>query len=405
MDLSYTASDEVFRSQLRSWLGAEVPKHGAAPPPGEWKEVRAYDTAWQRKLFDAGFAGLGWPRAYGGAEAALSEQLIYFEEIARAGAPYIGANFIGVMHGGPTLIAEGSEEQKAFHLPAILKGEEVWCQGFSEPEAGSDLASLRTSARREGDEYVINGHKIWSTRAHIADYCELLVRTGPDPHSASSPSPSPKLKKHAGITWLILPMDQPGVDVRPIETLEGESHFCEVFLDDARVPVANRVGEENDGWRVANVTLRFERGTSFAPHIIALRDQIRRLVALMRKDRFSWEDPLLRQRIGRLEGDVEGLWRLTQMCVSEAAKTGVPSLLGSAVKLGYSELYQEIGELGIELLGRDALSGEDLPGRPVAEMLHDYLWSIQFTISGGTSQVQRNIIAERILGLPKEPRG
>ncbi len=200
-------------------------------------------------------------------------------------------------------------------------------------------------------------------------------------------------------------MDQPGVDVRPIETLEGESDFCEVFLDDARVPVANRVGEENDGWRVANVTLRFERGTSFAPHIIALRDQIRRLVALMRKDRFSWEDPLLRQRIGRREGDVEGLWRLTQMCVSEAAKTGVPSLLGSAVKLGYSELYQEIGELGIELLGRDALSGEDLPGRPVAEMLHDYLWSIQFTISGGTSQVQRNIIAERILGLPKEPRG
>jgi alkylation response protein AidB-like acyl-CoA dehydrogenase len=395
MDLSYTPSDEAYRARLRSWLEVEVPKHGPAPSPGEWKEVREYDTAWQRKLFDAGYAGLGWPKAYGGAEAALSEQLIYFEEIARAAAPYIGANFIGVMHGGPTLIAEGSEEQKAIYLPAILKGEHVWCQGFSEPEAGSDLASLRTAAVREGDEYIVNGHKIWSTRAHIADYCELLVRTDPDPDS----------KKHAGITWLILPMDQPGVDVRPIETLEGESHFCEVYLDNARVPVANRVGQENDGWRVANVTLRFERGTSFAPHIIALRDQIRRLAVLMRNNRFSWEDSALRQRVGRLEANVEALWRLTQMCVSEAAKTGVPSLLGSVVKLRYSELYQDIGELGMGILGRDALSLSDLPGRPVAAMLHDYLWSIQFTISGGTSQVQRNIIAERILGLPKEPRG
>ncbi|MAG29941.1 MAG: acyl-CoA dehydrogenase [Deltaproteobacteria bacterium] len=392
MDLAYTESDEAFRDRLRAWLEREVPGHGPAPPAGEWERVREYDTTWQRKLFDAGYAGLGWPKAYGGAEAALAEQLIYYEEIARAGAPYIGANFIGVMHGGPTLIAEGSEEQKTCYLPAILKGEDVWCQGFSEPAAGSDLASLRTAAVRRGDEYVVNGHKIWSTRAHIADYCELLVRT--DPAS----------KKHAGISWLILPMDQPGVDVRPIETLEGESHFCEVYLDDARVPVENLVGEENDGWRVANVTLRFERGTSFAPHIIALRDQIRRLVTLVRNDGTRWEDRIIRNRVGKLEAHVEALWRLTQMCVSEAATTGVPSLVGSAVKLRYSELYQEIGELGMEMLGRDALSLGDVPGRPIADMLHDYLWSIQFTISGGTSQVQRNIIAERILGLPKEPR-
>jgi len=164
------------------------------------------------------------------------------------------------------------------------------------------------------------------------------------------------------------------------------------------------VGDENDGWRVANVTLRFERGTSFAPHIIALRDQIKRLVGLLREGGTNWQDRSVRDRVGRLEANVEALWRLTQMCVSEAARTGVPSLLGSAVKLRYSELYQEIGELGMEVLGRDALSLEDVSGRPVAEMLHDYLWSIQFTISGGTSQIQRNIIAERILGLPKEPR-
>ena len=392
MDLHDSESDAAWRSQLRAWLELEVPRHGPPPSASASQERRAYDTSWQRKLYDRGYAGLGWPKAFGGAEAALAEQLIYYEETARANAPYIGANFIGVMHGGPTLIAEGSELQKAVHLPGILRGEHVWCQGFSEPGAGSDLAALRTRAVRDGDEYRVDGHKIWSTRAHIADYCELLVRTDPD---------SPK---HKGLSWLILPMDQPGVEVRPIDTLEGESHFCEVFLDGARVPVENRVGAENDGWRVANVTLRFERGTSFAQHIIALRGQLRRLVTLAREKAGRWSDPRLRHRVGQLEANIEALWRLTQMCVSEADRTGVPSLVGSAVKLRYSELYQEIGELGMELLGRDALSLEDFGGLPQAEMLHDYLWSIQFTISGGTSQVQRDIIAERILELPREPR-
>jgi len=408
MNLHDSASDAAFRQRLRTWLEREVPRHGPPPPASASRARRDYDTAWQKKLFDAGYAGMGWPKAYGGAEAALAEQLIYYEETARADAPYIGANFIGMMHGGPTLMAEGSEAQKAFHLPAILRGEHVWCQGFSEPGAGSDLAALRTRAVREGDEYVVTGQKIWSTRAHIADYCELLVRTDPD------------APKHKGITWLILPMDQPGVDVRPIDTLEGESHFCEIFLDGARVPVENRVGAENDGWRVVNVTLRFERGTSFAQHIITLRSQLARLVALARGPLGRWSDPSLRQRAGRLEANVEALWRLTQMAVSEADRTGVPSLVGSAVKLRYSELYQEIGELGMELLGREGLAMSDAMGPaigdpavsgsaaagglPLADLLHDYLWSIQFTISGGTSHVQRDIIAERILGLPREPR-
>ena len=392
MDLHDSPADAAWRLQLRTWLEREVPLHGPPPPASANRERRDYDTRWQRKLFEAGYAGLGWPKAFGGAEAPLAQQLIYYEETARANAPYIGANFIGIMHGGPTLIAEGSDAQKAFHLPAILRGEHVWCQGFSEPGAGSDLAALRTRAVREGDHYVVTGHKIWSTRAHIADYCELLVRTDPD------------APKHKGISWLILPMDQPGVEVRPIDTLEGESHFCEVFLDGARVPVANRVGAENDGWRVANVTLRFERGTSFAQHVITLRTQLHRLVALARDRLGRWSDPALRQRVGLLEANVEALWRLTQMAVSEASRTGVPSLVGSAVKLRYSELYQEIGELGMQLLGREALSMEDAADLPLAELLHDYLWSIQFTISGGTSQVQRDIIAERILGLPREPR-
>ena len=204
---------------------------------------------------------------------------------------------------------------------------------------------------REGDEYVVTGQKIWSTRAHVADYCELLVRTDPD------------APKHKGITWLILDMHQPGVEVRPMRTIDGESHFCEVFLDGARVPVTNRVGEENDGWRVTNVTLRFERGTAFAQHIITLRSQLRRLVALARQRRAgagadagtAWDDPGLRRQVGRLDARVDALWRMTQRCVTEAEATGVPSPLGSAVKLGYSELGQEIAQLGMRLLGRRAL--------------------------------------------------
>ena len=392
MDLRYTRADEEFRATLRAWLDSEVPRHGAPPPPGDWAARRRYDTSWQRKLFDAGYAGLGWPSEYGGAGAPLAQQLVYYEETAAAGAPPLNANYVGLMHGGPTLIMEGTDDQKRRHLPGILKGDHIWCQGFPEPQAGSDLASLRTRAVREGDEYVVHGQKIWSTRAHIADYCELLVRT------------DPSQSKHGGITWLILPMDQPGVEVRPIRTLEGDSDFCELFLDGARVPVGNRVGDENDGWRVANVTLRFERGTSFAPHIIELSTQLRRIVEIAVARGDAWEDAAFRRRVGLLAGEVEGLRRLTQMCVSEAAATGTPSLVGSAIKLRYSELYQHVGELGMQLLGMDAFRSRDPEGLPVLDMKHDYFWSIQFTISGGTSQVQRNIIAERILGQPKEPR-
>jgi len=381
-----------FRRALRAWLEAEVPRHGVPPAAGGWEARRHYDTEWQRKLHEGGFAGLSWPVEYGGRGAALSEQLIFYEETARASAPYIGANFIGMMHGGPTLITEGTAEQKAFHLPAILRGEHVWCQGFSETGAGSDLAALETRARREGDTYVVDGHKIWSTRAHIADYCELLVRT------------DPKASKHGGLSWLILPMHGEGVEVRPLETIAGESHFCEIFLEGARVPVVNRVGAENDGWRVANVTLRIERGTAFAQHVISMRTQLQGIAALARKRSGTWGSRRLRCTLGGLEARVDALWRLTQMAVSEARRTGSPALAGSAVKLQYSELYQEIGELGLQVLGRGALSREDVAGLPNAEMLHDYLWSLQFTISGGTSQVQRNIIGERVLGLPREPR-
>jgi alkylation response protein AidB-like acyl-CoA dehydrogenase len=393
MDLRYSPQDEEFRAEVRDWLSKAVPAHGPPPPPGDWPARRAYDTAWQRKLHEAGYAGLAWPAAFGGRGLPVTQQLVYLEEYARAGAPYIGVNFVGLMHAGPTLIAEGTEEQRRTHLPGILRGDSVWCQGFSEPGAGSDLASLTTRAERHGTDYVVSGQKIWSTRAHVADYCELLVRT------------DPAASKHKGITWLILDMRQPGVAVRPMRTIDGESHFCELFLDDVRVPVTNRVGAENDGWRVANVTLRFERGTAFAQHIITMRAQLRKLVALALARRSTpgtgWDSDAVRAKVGRLEASVEALWRMTQMCVSEAERTGVPAPFGSAVKLRYSELSQEIAELALRLVGEPILGGTDVGDYSTAEIVREYLWSLQYTIAAGTSQIQRNLIAERILGLPR----
>lgn len=387
MDLRYGPDDEAFRATIRAWLAAEVPAHGAPPATDDWPARRAYDTAWQRKLHDAGLAGIAWPRDFGGRGLPVSQQLVYLEEYARAAAPYVGVNFVGLMHAGPTLIAEGSDAQRAFHLPRILSGEDVWCQGFSEPQAGSDLASLRTRAERRGDAYVVSGQKIWSTRAHVADWCELLVRTDPD------------APKHAGITWLILDMRAPGVTVRPMRTIDGDSHFCEVFLDEVRVPVENRVGAENDGWRVANVTLRFERGTAFAQHIINLRAQLVRVAKLARTRGGARDD--LRRRTGRLSASVEALWRMTQMCVSEAERTGLPSPLGSAVKLRYSELCQEIAELSVRVVGRPILGAVEIDDLATEQIARDYLWSLQATIAAGTSQIQRNLIAQRILGMPR----
>ena len=394
MDLRYSDSDEKFRTELRAWLAAEVPAHGPAPPADDWPARRAYDTGWQRKLFDAGYAGINWPKAFGGRGASLIEQLVYYEEISRARAPYVGVNFIGMMHGGPTVIVEGTEEQKARHLRQILSGEQVWCQGFSEPGSGSDLASLTTRAIRDGDHYVVTGQKIWTTYAQVANYGELLVRTDPD------------AKKHAGITWLVLPMDLPGIEFRPIKTVEGPSEFNELFLDEVRVPVDHRIGEENDGWRVANVTLRFERGTAFGGHVYRLQELLSSLVDLARHttryDARPWDDRSLRRDVGRLQAEIDALWALIKLSISQTEKTGVPPVSGSAIKLCYTELYQRVGELGIRLLGRAALSKEDVDALPCARLMHEYWWAMQTTISAGTSQIQRNIVAERILGHPKE---
>ncbi|MFF7405752.1 acyl-CoA dehydrogenase family protein [Streptomyces murinus] len=375
MDLSDTPEEAEFRARLREWLAAVLPALPPKPDPADWPGRRAYDLGWQRTLYDAGYADVHW-------DASPALRMIFLEESEKAGAPYVGANFVGLLHAGPTIAAEGTEAQRARWLPPILRGEEVWCQGFSEPDAGSDLAALRTRARRDGDDYVVTGSKIWTSHAEVADWCELLVRTDPD------------APRHRGITWLAMPMDAEGITVRPLRTLAGSTEFAEVFLDEVRVPAANRVGAENDGWRVTMVTLSFERGTAFVGEVVACRRVLRQL-ACTAQENGRWDDPALRRRLGRLDAEFRALWRLTQWNVSEAmANGGVPGVGGSVFKLRYSGARQELYDTAADVLGPDAL---DLD-RP---WVLDRLSSLSYTIAAGTSQIQRNIVAERILGLPK----
>ena len=375
MDLSDTPEEEEFRARLREWLARTLPGLPAEPSPDDWPGRRSYDLGWQRRLYDAGYADVHW-------DASPAIRLIFLEETEKAGAPYVGAGFVGLLHAGPTIAAEGTDGQRARWLPPILRGEEVWCQGFSEPDAGSDLAALRTRAWRDGDDYVVTGSKIWTSHAEVADWCELLVRTDPD------------APKHRGITWLAMPMDAPGVTVRPLRTLAGSAEFAEVFLDEVRVPAENRVGDENDGWRVTLVTLSFERGTAFAGEVVACRRVLGELAAEARGNG-RWDDPALRRRLGRLNAEFRALWRLTQWNVSAAqASGGVPGVGGSVFKLRYSHARQELYDAAAEVLGAGCL---DLD-RP---WTLDRLSSLSYTIAAGTSQIQHSIIAERILGLPK----
>ena len=379
MELRYSEAEEEFRAGLREWLVATLPAIPPEPPRDAWAERRVWDTDWQRRLFDAGYAGLAWPREYGGRGASPTEQLVFLEETTRARAPYVGVNFVGTLHAGPTLIAEGTPEQKAAHLPRILCGDEVWCQGFSEPGAGSDLAALRTRATRDGDDYVLNGQKIWCSFGQIADVGEFLVRTDPE------------APKNRGISWLILPMDTPGIEVRPLRTVLGSSEFSEVFLTDVRVPVSNRVGAENDGWRVTNVTLSFERGTAFVSELVVTQRLIDDHAPLV-------THPGPPRELGRWTPPLDGLWALTKRSVSQAARHGAPGTSAMVTKLAYSEARQRFGELCLRVLDRNALV---IDGN---ELVEERLRTLALTIAAGASQIQRNIVSERVLGLPREPR-
>jgi alkylation response protein AidB-like acyl-CoA dehydrogenase len=403
--LRETAEERAFRRELREWLDEVLPKLPPAPPFEDWAAKRAYDTGWQRRLFDAGYAGISWPVEYGGRGATPSEELIFLDETERAGAPYVGCNFVSTLHAGPTIAAEGTPEQRARYLPPILRGDNVWCQGFSEPEAGSDLASLRTRGVRDGDHYVVTGQKIWTSHAQVADYCELLVRTDPD------------APKHRGITWLVMPMSSPGIEVRPMRTLTGESEFSEMFLDEVRIPVENVVGAENDGWRVAMVTFGFERGTAFVSELLGSMRLLADLVEIARKTPHGpgagtgpgpagtvWDDAGIRRELAVVGAELDAQWALTRRNVSRAARHGNAGVGGSVFKLAYHETRERLGEVALQVLGRARLALDDPTGLSPRGLdhVHQRLYALSLSIAAGTAQVQRNIVGERLLGLPRE---
>lgn len=381
MDLSFTDEDRVFRREVRTWLRENIP---ADERPDDFAGFRAWDMAWQRRQFDGGYGGIAWPREYGGQGLPLVRQLIWFEEYAKAAGPDIGCGFVGMNHGGPTLIARGSEAQKRRHLPKILAGEEVWCQGFSEPGAGSDLAGISTKGSIVGDELVVNGQKIWTSYAHVADFQELLVRT--DPGSS----------RHRGLTWIICDMHSPGITVRPIVSMDGLAEFCEVFYDDVRIPLDNVVGEVGDGWSVAMSTLGFERGTGFMKLQTELSVALERLI----EDAASLavlHDSGVRAQLGDLRADVLAMRAMTYATVSSAARTDVPGPEGSMIKVFYADLSQRIHRTRMEIIGVHGLDRGGRYGYDIGE----YLYSYANSMGGGTSEVQRDIIGERVLGLPR----
>src|SRR5689334_20732551 len=384
MDLRYTEEEQAFRGELRAWLADAVPSLPPEPDPDDWDARRAYDTGWQRMLFDAGYAGINWPKEYGGRGATPTEHLIYIEETERARAPYIASNFVGQLHAGPTLIAEGSPDQKAKHLPAILRGDDIWCQGFSEPNAGSDLASLRTTAVRDGDCWVVNGQKTWNTLGHLANWCELLVRTNTE------------VPKHKGITCLLVDMTLPGVEVRPLVTITGDKEFNEIFFTDVRVPLDCTLGPVNEGWRVAMTTLAYERGTVAKLHT-GTRGKIARLIDEARTTplgdgRMATDDPVLREKLAAAYLDGELLKLISDRALSAELHGKPMGPEGSIAKLLWSETEQHVTELASDVLGPDALRG------PWAR---DRVYSRALTIAGGTTQVNKNILAQRMLGLPR----
>jgi alkylation response protein AidB-like acyl-CoA dehydrogenase len=369
----------TFRQEARAWLADNVPK---SPPPLDGPESRDYALAWQRTQARGGWAGIAWPTEMGGRGASVLEQIVWFEEYVRAGAPSpLDPTFVALNHAGPTLIACGTPEQKAFHLPRIVKGEVIWCQGFSEPGAGSDLAGLKARGTVDGNDLVIEGHKIWCSFVDIADYQELLVRT------------DGTAKTSGALTWVICPMNAPGITVRPIRTMAGNLKFCEVFYDGVRIPLSNVVGELHKGWATAMSTLAFERGTSSLALLLALLQKVEWLLAVCPKERAQ-----MRARIAQLRAEGAAIRAMSYRLALDSAES-TPDSSGSLVRVAFAEYAQRVNAAALDLLGIDAPEVVGLHG-----IGHEYLDAYSETIAGGTSEIQRNIIGERVLGLPKGPR-
>ena len=368
--LKDTAEEAAFRARLRDWLAINPPE-----PDLDWDG----QVAWQRKLFDAGWVGLNWPTEYGGQGASMREQFIYNEETIKAKSPGL-PNGIGLMIVGPTMIAVGSEEQKKRYLPKILSGEEIWCQGFSEPNAGSDLANLQTRAVLDGDVYVVTGQKIWSSNSRHADLCFLLVRTDPD------------APRHKGITCVIMDLKLPGVEVKPLAQITGEKEFSEIFFNEVRLPVTQRVGEENEGWIIAMKTFVRERANISINLSVRLQQQFEQILSTVRR---TGADQDTRRRVAQAYVDSQCL-RMT----CERMAEDLYGFQSSLVKVAWAEMNQNMQELGLSLLGPDAMLMPDEADFSKSWQ-YGYLRSRGASIEGGTSEILRSIVAERILGLPR----
>jgi alkylation response protein AidB-like acyl-CoA dehydrogenase len=376
VDLTLTEEEQAFQDEVRAWIEANHP--GPAPHGDEARF--AFEREWQRKMHAAGWAGISWPKEYGGRGATLIEQALFSEEIARAKAPR-PANILGLVMGGPVVIAHGTEEQKERFLEPILSAEEIWCQGFSEPESGSDLASLKTRATRENGGWRVSGQKVWTTFAHEAKWCMLLARSDTD------------APKHKGLTYFICDMEQDGVEVRPLRQITGEEEFNEIFFENAYVPDENVVGGEGNGWNVAITTLMHERAGIGAASAVALRRDLDQLIDVLRENGDA-RDPVIRQRIAELKIGSEALRLGALRALTETMKTGIPGPEGSIAKWEWADLNQALTELATEALGPDALARD-------SEWSYRFLRARANSIEGGTTEVLKNIVAERVLGLPR----
>ncbi|RIK05452.1 MAG: acyl-CoA dehydrogenase [Acidobacteria bacterium] len=391
MDFDYGPEVEAFRAEVRDWLEANLP----AGQEDSIRETFAGDERdtfmrdWEAKLRDAGYIGIAWPKEYGGRGLSTLELLVFNEEMVKARAPQ-RLNFFGEGLVGPTIMQWGTEDQKKEFLPKILSGEHVWCQGFSEPNAGSDLASLATKAELDGDEWVITGQKVWTTVAQYANWCFVLARTDPE------------AKKHEGISYLLVPMDQPGIEVRPLKQMTGDSEFNEVFFDEARCPAENVIGGVNNGWKVAMTTLGFERGGSVTTSYLRFSRELRRVIEIAQKFGKT-KDPLVRQDLASHFTEVEIMRYSGYRTLTSVLAGKPPGPESSISKLYWSEYHQRVLKTMMDIRGLDGeiIEGE---GYELDQFQYAYLFGRSEVIYAGTSQIQRNIIGERVLGLPREPK-
>ena len=392
MDFSFSKKEEAFRQELRAWLEANLPEgwlEGTFKMPDD---EAGFLRDWQRKLYEGGYAAIAWPKEYGGRNATLMEEIIYHQEMVRVKAPAL-INYVGIHMVGPTLMQIGTKEQKETYIPKILTGEEVWCQGYSEPNAGSDLAALQTSAVKDGDKWIINGQKVWTSFGHVADRCFLLARTNRYD------------KKHKGITAFLLDMNQEGVETRPIIQMDGKHDFNEVYLNNAVAYDADIVGAVDEGWRVSIALLMHER-TGIGAQVFTLEQQFNDLVAVTKELQADGEplmnDPFVQRTMVDLYARSRGSLLNYYRNLTKQLKQGHPGVEGSMDKLIVSEVTKDLFSQAISVQGHQGVLWKEDAVVGSSYWQDNYLYSFGQTIGGGTSEIQKNTIAERILGLPKD---